>query len=81
MSNVPKNVQIPLRLFRDVCDYCLSEERSPELVERLRKGLYDKLDRIAEHLLYANYAQAATPEERKAALDKYLDECRKNRSE
>lgn len=39
-----KNIQIPIELFLDLCNYHIAGIRSPEQDQRIQQGLQDKLD-------------------------------------
>lgn len=41
-----KNIQIPVDLFLDLCNYHLAGIRSPGQDQRIQQGLQDKLDAV-----------------------------------
>lgn len=41
-----KNIQIPVDLFLDLCNYHLAGIRSPKQEQRIQQGLQDKLDAV-----------------------------------
>lgn len=41
-----KNIQIPVNLFLDLCNYHLAGIRSPEQDQRIQQGLQNKLDAV-----------------------------------
>lgn len=69
-----KSVTIPKILFEQMAVYCLEEKaRTPELLNRIRIGIYDKLDRQVNHDLYTKYKTAPTAAQREQARRQYLD--------
>lgn len=66
-------IQIPEKLFFDVCRYfAISPDTSPE-ADRIRRELLEKVDRMANRELYSKSKTAPTPEEREQARKEYLD--------
>lgn len=41
-----KNIQIPIELFLDLCNYHIAGIRSPGQDQRIQQGLQDKLDAV-----------------------------------
>jgi len=68
-----KSVSIPESLFVDLVSYMLLENQSEENLKRIKKGLDEKLNRIAEHDLYSRYKTAPTEEEKEKARLEYLE--------
>ena len=68
-----RQVQIPEELFLDLLRWHSFEIRDPEAEERIRHGLETKLDAMARRQMYTDSKTAATPEERDAARQRYLD--------
>lgn len=69
-----KQVQIPERLFTEMCAFVLMEEyRTEEHYKYIKQAIYDKLDRIQEHELYTKYKTAPTEEQKEKARNEYLD--------
>lgn len=69
-----KMIQIPELLFNQMAAFVLVENcRTKELQKQIEKGVYDKLDRKTNHDLYTKSKTAATPEQREAARQEYLD--------
>lgn len=66
-----KNIQIPEELFIALMKFHMldMEEVQPEI----KKGLMDKMDSITMRLLYSQYKNAPTEDERKKARQEYLD--------
>lgn len=46
MMKKSKNIQIPERLFLDLCNYHIAGIRYPEQDQRIQQGLQDKLDAV-----------------------------------
>lgn len=67
------NVQISMELFKQLCMHHIGMSEDPELVESIRVGLNAKLDALVARELYSKSKAAATPEEREAARQQYLD--------
>lgn len=69
-----KQIQVPELLYNQMAAYCLIEDmRTPELLEQIKKGVYDKLDRKTNHEIYTRYKTAATEEQREKARKEYLN--------
>jgi hypothetical protein len=68
MATTQKSVQIPAELFVQLINYHLYERRDPELAERIRKGLDEKLEALARRQLYTDY-KAGNEAARQAYLD------------
>lgn len=66
-----KQIQIPESLFLDLLRY--HQLGMEEYAPVIQKGLESKLDALAAHDLYTKSKTAATPEEREAARQAYLD--------
>lgn len=66
-----KHIQITEELFVLLIKYHLldMEEVQPEI----KTGLMDKMDSITMRLLYSKYKTAPTEEEKKKAIQEYLD--------
>ena len=74
MREKEKMIQIPELLFNQMAAFCLLEEqRTPELLKEIEKGIYEKLDRKTNHELYSKYKTAASEEQREQARKAYLD--------
>lgn len=72
--NREKSITIPELLFAKMAMYCLFEDqRTPERLEEIRKGVYDKIDRQTNHNLYTTSKTAPTEEQREKARKEYLD--------
>lgn len=69
-----KQIQISEKLFVEICQYFLLNQRSAEFEEVITKDINFKLDRIVEHELYTKSINTSIPEaEREAARKEYLD--------
>lgn len=69
-----KSVTIPKILFEQMAVFCLEENaRTPELLNRIRSGVYEKLDRQVNHELYTKYKTAPTAAQRDRARRQYLE--------
>ncbi len=68
------NIQIDEELFRNLLSYFFSDEiiLSCE-ADEIRKQLEDKLDKLISRELFTKYKRAATPSEREAARQEYLN--------
>lgn len=67
------NVQIPEKLFLDLLKYHCLDMATDELQDTISADLQKKLDSMVMRDLYGKYKTAATPEEREAARQEYLD--------
>lgn len=47
-----KQLQIDYEIFLDLCKYHLAGDDSPELLEKIRQGLQDKMQRAAARETY-----------------------------
>lgn len=71
----PKNIQIDLALFSDLCGYILDHADSNDpRFDRIMHGLSAKLDAMRRHELYSKYKTASTIEDRSIAREHYLRE-------
>lgn len=69
-----KMIQIPELLFNQMAAYCLLEDqRTPELLKEIEKGIYEKLDRKTNHEIYSQYKTAPSEEQKEQARKNYLD--------
>lgn len=68
-----KQITIPESLFLDIVKLIAIDKPNDELMERVRKGVYDKLDRLVEHELYSQYKTSPTPEQREKARKEYIE--------
>lgn len=66
-----KQISLPETLFLDIVRMMSIDEPDDELIDRVRKGVYDKLDRMIEHDLYTTYKTGVTEEQREAARQAY----------
>lgn len=74
MADKPTNVQISRDLFMDLCKVVLGGTDNPEIIDRTRKGLRDKMDRVILRDLYSTYKNPnLSPEDREKARRDYLD--------
>ncbi|MFV0464647.1 MAG: complexin-2 [Lachnospiraceae bacterium] len=68
-----KQIQIPVTLFTELCQYFLIEDADPERKKSIKKGLAYKLDPNINHEIYTQYKTSATTEQREKARKEYLD--------
>lgn len=71
-----KSVQIPQSLFVELIEFFNQEPediRDGFKAQCIKQDLNTKLDKMISHILYSEYKRAATPEEKKKALNKYLE--------
>lgn len=69
-----KTVQIDRELFFDLVRVLVLDEDSPDVLERARRGLNDKIDAMMRREYYSQYKDAdLSPTEREEARQKYLD--------
>lgn len=68
-----KSVQIPAGLFVQLINFHLYNRQDPELAEKIRKGLDEKLEALARRQLYTDSKTADTAEAREEARQAYLD--------
>lgn len=66
-----KNVQIPYGLFFLIVKYHLLDMHEDN--EKIKKGLENKIDRMARHKIYTKSKTAPTEEEREKSRKEYLD--------
>ena len=66
-----KNVQITEDMFKKLVKFFLLEETGTN--HEIEAYLEDKLDRLIMHDLYSRYKTDPSAEERRKAIDKYLD--------
>ena len=66
-----KNILIPEEMFVKLVNYFLMEDVALE--KEISIFLKKKLDKLVMHDLYSKYKTGASEEERKKAIDKYLD--------
>ena len=66
-----KQISIPEPLFLDIVRYVTLDNPDPEIFQRIRTGVLDKLDRVIAHDLYSKYKTAKTEAEREAARKEY----------
>lgn len=52
MMKKSKNIQIPERLFLDLCNYHIAGIRYPEQDQRIQRGLQNKLDAVKRRADY-----------------------------
>lgn len=68
-----KMIQIPDKLFIELCRYFVLDIESQELKQSISKGLAEKLDRIVQHDLYTTYKTAPSKEQAEKAREEYLE--------
>lgn len=69
-----KQIQITEKLFIEICQYFLLDQRNAEQEKAIKNGIESKLDRVVEHELYTKSMNTSLPEaEREAARKEYLD--------
>lgn len=69
-----KQIQISESLFSLMTTFCLLEDfRTEENYQTIKKGIYDKIDRMQDHELYTKYKCAPTPEQKEKARQEYLE--------
>ena len=66
-----KNILMPEEMFVKLVKYFLMEDVALE--KEISIFLRKKLDQLVMHDLYSKYKTGASEEERKKAIDKYLD--------
>lgn len=66
-------IQIPESLWLDLIREHLLDLPDPDRERRIQEALLDKLDALARRSAYGKSKTAATPEEREAARQQYLD--------
>lgn len=60
-----KQIAIPESLFASIGSYFLLDQDNPELKEAIKKGIADKLDRMAEHEYYSQYKNSNLSQEKR----------------
>lgn len=68
-----KMIQIPEKLFIEMCQYFILEQTDSSLQKNIFNGLSDKLDRIVQHDLYTKYKTSLSKEESEKARKEYLE--------
>lgn len=67
-----KSIQIPEKLFIELTQYFLLEQKEDELKTSIIKGISNKLEAIIKHDLYTRYKTAPTLEQQEQARKEYL---------
>lgn len=69
-----KQIQVPEKLFTMMAAFVLMDEyRTEQNCNEIKKGIYDKLDRMQAHDLYSKYKCAPTEEQKEKARQEYLE--------
>lgn len=68
-----KQIQIPQKLFLEITQYFILNQRSSVLEESIAKGIEDKFDALLKHELYTKYKTAPTEEQKEQARKEYLE--------
>ncbi|MBQ9305072.1 complexin-2 [Butyrivibrio fibrisolvens] len=66
-----KNIQIPQELFIRLIRFHLFD--MDEDADLIKKGLEDKMERLARHEIYSKSKTASSEEEKEKARQEYLD--------
>ena len=66
-----KNIQIPQELFIRLIRFHLFD--TDEDADLIKKGLEDKMERLARHEIYSKFKTAPTEEEKEKARQDYFD--------
>ncbi len=68
-----KSIQITERLFIEIVQYFLLDNRNQEQEQSIKQSLSHKLDAIVLHDLYTKYKTDPSPELQEKARNEYLD--------
>lgn len=74
-----KNVQIPLELWNSICQFHLQYDEledweRQEICDAIEHGIRMKLESQQRRESYTQYKTAASPDQREAARQQYLDQ-------